>query len=173
MERRVNLVREIESTINALLRLPSIEVQVRGIDELVRIHESLIEDLVRVQVPSSLLEPLRDKVASLQQAFKEASRLRFEMRDGDHLETLQEVLLHSEFVSVIPEGYRHLWLKAAREKRGNGLLQIASALNSTLLRGAALLTFGSPSEAAPWISAASDSKAKKMLESRIKRRGET
>jgi hypothetical protein len=171
MERRVRLTGEIESSFGAVLTLPSIELKVRGLESLAQLHQTLLEELTRLQVPANLLEPLREKTAQLRQTQKELTLSRYEIRASKEEPDLGSILGSLEFTASLPVAYRKTWSEAANHGRGDALLQIASLLDSSLLKGAALLILGSPSEAAPLITEAPDSPARKILQRTLVRRG--
>jgi tetratricopeptide (TPR) repeat protein len=162
--RRVELVREIEGAFGSLLVLPSIGLKTRGVEELVRIHQTLLDGLKQMQVPPGELTPLQEKIANLQQTLRQLSALRYELRRDGDVPPLPELLLSSEFTSALPPEFRDPWARSAQRGRGDALLQVASILDSDLLRGAALLVLGSPSEAAPLIQEAPESSAKRILQ---------
>jgi hypothetical protein len=170
MERRVRLTGEIESIFGAVLALPSIELKARGLESLAQLHQTLLEELTRLQVPENLLEPLKGKTAQLQATLKEITLSRYEIRTSREEPDLGSSLGSLEFTASLPVAYRKTWSEAANHGRGDALLQIASLLDSSLLKGAALLILGSPSEAAPLITEAPDSPARKILQQKLVRR---
>lgn len=185
IERRMKLMQEVDATFAKTMKLPWLEIKLKGANELGVIYERLIQDLRAIHTPEDLLKPFVKKSKEIVDAVTElqgmsmnyvvaapagrhpASASQKSAHAADN--SLKQNLLSSEIKRSIPENLWGEWKTSVENKRRDYLFYLVSVAEganpdfksiSSVVKGMVLLFGEAPTEAYELVKAAPDSPLK-------------
>lgn len=140
IERRIQLVLELDQTFAKAAKLNWMSVRVKTIHELAKVYEDLNSELKKIGTPEKYTTPFQKKKEELLGA---VNRLQ---EENQSMTALENDLTHSFDRShlLIPENYRSEWINAVKNHQADYLQYLISLRkndeDSTYLRGLVLCT---------------------------------
>lgn len=180
IERRMKLMQDVDAAFAKTMKLPWLEIKLKGATELAVIYQRLIQDLRAIQTPEDLLKPFIKKSEEIAEAVDElqgmsmsyvaSGRQPASAKATNAIESnLKQNLLSSEIRRAVPENLWGEWKNGVEFKRRDYLFYLVSVTEnanpdfkkiSSVVKGMVLLFGEAPTEAYELVKAAPDSSFK-------------